>query len=448
MRGLISEVDKKAVNYYEEVIRNFRSEFELQPNLEFIVVDHCLVTFQSHIESLSKLGKISGVILKSSTRVLQTVEYAHKSCAVINVTKEDLRDPEIALATITRNSHDGFKMIILDHGGYFAPSLPQLVTHLEFSSKVMGIVEVTENGHWKYLSRLKSLKLAFPILSIARSEIKSLEDAQVGISIYEACNSILYGIHSAFSSTQRVCVIGYGKIGQSIANCCRGNRMNVVVLETDSLRAQFALKDGHQVYLSNDKVKKSILGNIDIIFSCTGKQALTATDLKNFKKTVYIASCTSPDDEFSPCFFDALNLQAITSKEERELCLKNLKILPFKLFDGKEVNIFNGGKAVNFAVGGTPGYEICQVWATILYSTMKIASESFTVDQSIQEPCKSSQVEISKITCKMFLSMDDDRSLVKSDELPRSIGEGLFAHKRLLLKSQGTAHENKIHSPR
>ncbi|OGT52733.1 MAG: hypothetical protein A3F17_03490 [Gammaproteobacteria bacterium RIFCSPHIGHO2_12_FULL_41_15] len=448
-----SDVDRKAPQYYEEIIKLCEKQGDLPKNLVFIVVDHCLFTFQSHAESLMKMGGIAGVILKSSTHVATSIEYAQTHCKVLQVSKENLKERGRAIKLILDNTTEEQKLVLLDHGGYFAPKLGEIIDHPELAKRILGIVEVTENGYQKYQATMRALQKPFPLLSIARTEIKELEDAQVGTSIFDASNTILYNIHASLSSTRTICVIGYGKIGRSIANSCREHRIiDIIVLEIDSLRAQAAHKHGHKVYdASSPKEREFALQQAEMIFSSTGKRALTALDvniLRNAQKTqknrvLYIASCTSPDDEFDPSFFSELEAQSVNSKEERDEYLQTYKLSPYRLFNGGDIFILNGGKAVNFAVGGTPGYEICQVWAAVLFCTAKIASGSIESKNFIQELTRSEQNEISKVTCSVFLSEKNvENTHRRSHRRSLSLGDfhqGLFEAR----KGKLIFHENE-----
>src|SRR3990167_9134636 len=245
-----SEIDKKSAEYYKKIIELCKKK-SLPDNLSFIVVDHCLKTFESHVSSLAKLGKISGVILKSSTRDKEAEIFAKNHCKIINVTKEELSDSNVAIKIILENTSKEDKLVILDHGGYFASSLSAIVANEQIKNQLLGLVEVTENGHVKLEKGIKKTKL--PVISIARSEIKELEDMQVGISICDVTNNILYSVHSALTSLNSICVIGYGKIGRSIANHCRRQGVpTITVIEIDSLRAQLALKEGHKVVIGKN----------------------------------------------------------------------------------------------------------------------------------------------------------------------------------------------------
>lgn len=426
-----SEIDGKAPEYYDKVIELCRKDKQLQKNLVFIVVDHCLQTFESHVASLSKLGKIAGVILKSSTRLKEAEDFAKKYCPLLKVTKEELLNPAVVIKLILENTTIEDKLIILDHGGYFAGSTKEMLANKSVQERLLGIVEVTENGHYKHEKSIVESPL--PLISIARSEIKELEDMQVGVSICDATNTIMYSVHAALDSLQNACVLGYGKIGRSIANSL-GKRgiSEVTVIEIDTLRAQLAIKEGHTVVMAYDTPSKiTAFQKAQVIFSATGSKALTKADIAymrkidksekdNKKPVTFIASCTSPDDEFSPDFIPELQAISKNTDNDRLKCEGEFKLSPYELYDGRQINILNGGKAVNFAIGGTPGYEICQVWAAILFSVAKIASHEVKPSSAVQTLTRGDQVAIGKITQAVFFSENKEVRNTRNVEASRA----------------------------
>ncbi|AWN74647.1 NAD-binding protein [Legionella anisa] len=468
-----SEIDVKSAKYYDKIIALCKKNLKIDDNVTFLVVDHCLQTFESHVDSIAKLGKIAGVILKSSTHVKEAEEFAKKHCKILDVSKEDLKKPGVAIDLVLKNTKANEKLVILDHGGYFSYSLKEMMSDPEVSKRLIGIAEVTENGHYKLNKALK--ETAMPNLSVARSNIKELEDAQTGVAICDASNTILYGVHSALNSLQHACVIGYGKIGRSIANSLRKRGIpEVTVIEIDPLRAQLAMIDGHQVVMGTDKKAKALaFQKAQILFSATGSKVLCAEDIANLRKidrssevdtqpVLFIASCTSPDDEFSDDFFKELAAQSTNSERDRCECEEDQHLSPYKLFDGRTIYVLNGGKSVNFAIGGTPGFEICQVWAGVLYTAAKLAAHDVKPSNTVQELSRDEERSIGLVTQTVFFGKDccedpkpkEEPKKPQASRLHRShsfsevMQSGLFgASKPTKQETQHDPYEKKSQSP-
>ncbi|MGI8815672.1 MAG: isochorismatase family protein [Pseudonocardia sp.] len=84
-----------------------------------------------------------------------------------------LTDPARALAYLESRAA-GQSVVLLDVGGYFAPSLAHVCT--QFSGRIVGVVEDTENGHQRY----EALgKLPCPVFSVARSPLEMADRAAI-----------------------------------------------------------------------------------------------------------------------------------------------------------------------------------------------------------------------------------------------------------------------------
>lgn len=132
----------------------------------------------------------------------------------------------------------GERLVLLDVGGYFAPALTELCDR--FSGEIVGVVEDTENGHRRYLDHDKP---PCPIYSVARSPLKDPEDYLVGQSVVfstealiRARGDILYGRVAA--------VLGFGKLGSSVARMLHARGVQVTVFDIDPVKRAQALAQG------------------------------------------------------------------------------------------------------------------------------------------------------------------------------------------------------------
>ncbi|WP_039455795.1 NAD(P)-dependent oxidoreductase [Candidatus Jidaibacter acanthamoebae] len=229
------------------------------------------------------------------------------------------------------------KIIIIDIGGYFSYTLKDLLTkRSSLNNTLLGIVEDTENGHQKYRKELKEVKKqilssvirteqlkefniikslpqikeaikreyqdkAPPIISVARSQIN--EDYNVGKAITDATDHILRVedyTHLAESNT--ILVIGYGKIGSAAARVAsEKTRGPVLICETNQVRKLEASAHSFKVVSIYKGLKQA-----DVVICCTGNKCLDKVHIQFLKNNVYIASCTSRDDEFTKEFLTDL----------------------------------------------------------------------------------------------------------------------------------------------
>lgn len=163
--------------------------------------------------------------------------------------------------------------MIIDIGGYFAHSLMDIIA--QYGARFYGVVEDTENGHQKYekeidkyLDKHSSEPIdRIPIMSVARSELKKTEDYNVGKSIVQAADTILRETaHTIIERFKCITVIGFGKIGRSIAEHLRQkNVRHVVIYEKDNIKLFEAVSLGFEI-----KNKLDALTQSDMIFGATG----------------------------------------------------------------------------------------------------------------------------------------------------------------------------------
>ena len=186
----------------------------------------------------------------------------------------------------------GQKVLLIDIGGYF----------VELSQKkglpLLGIIEDTENGLQKYLEHAKQVH--YPVVSVARSELKKNEDELVGESVVCAADSVLR-LQNILIDYMQCGIIGYGKVGAGIAKELQKKNIVASVCETNATRLLDASRNGCKAVRSiHDLTSTS-----ELIFCATGSSGMGIQNFRSVKNGTYIASVTSSDDEFDFAFLDA-----------------------------------------------------------------------------------------------------------------------------------------------
>lgn len=186
----------------------------------------------------------------------------------------------------------GQKILLVDIGGYF----------VELSQKkgmpVLGIIEDTENGLQKYLERERQSN--YPVLSVARSELKKNEDELVGESVVCATDSVLR-LQNILIDYMKCGIIGYGKVGAGIAKELQKKNIVPNVCETNATRLLDASRSGCGVARSIHELTSTS----EVIFCATGSGGMGIQNFRSVKNGTYIASVTSSDDEFDFAFLEA-----------------------------------------------------------------------------------------------------------------------------------------------
>ena len=105
------------------------------------------------------------------------------------------------------NTADDGSVILVDVGGYAA----NLVAKSEYARKLIGVVEETNNGLWRYERTMPLV----PIVQIARCPNKGPENVQVGEAIVKAAERALQSLGRDVTQ-ERFAVLGYGGIGENV----------------------------------------------------------------------------------------------------------------------------------------------------------------------------------------------------------------------------------------
>lgn len=243
-------------------------------------------------------------------------------------------------------------LILLDVGGYFAPALEDACAH--FTGRILGVVEDTENGLRRYL---EYDKLPCPVFSVARSPLKDPEDYLVGQSVVFSAEALLRGRGDILHGRQ-ACVIGFGKIGSSVARMLHTKHMQVTVYDTDAVRMTQALAQGFRTAASG----ADAVTGAGVVVCATGNMALRADDFARLANGAYVASVTSADDELELAGLDMLYERSPAGDHITRYATT-----------GHYFYVLNEGNAVNFLHGASVGAFIYLVQAEILAATAALA---------------------------------------------------------------------------
>ena len=181
------------------------------------------------------------------------------------------------------------RIILVDIGGYFAGSLNDIVE--KTNGRVIGVMEGTENGVQRYENSEQSYSV--PIVTVARSPLKLPEDYHVGSGVVFSVEAVLRE-QAQILQTRSACVIGYGRVGSSIAEVLRGRGIPTVVHDTSPIAMAEAAARGFRVYRRLEEA----LAASNLVISATGGHAIDRRALASMRSGTVIATVTSIDDEF------------------------------------------------------------------------------------------------------------------------------------------------------
>lgn len=216
-------------------------------------------------------------------------------------------------------------------------------------------VEDTENGYRRYLDLGKP---PCPVYSVARSPLKQPEDHLVRQSIVFSTEALMRSRGDILPG-RAAAVIGFGRLGSSIARTLHAKGVRVSVYDADPIRAAQALAQGFHV-----SSRASALSRAGMVMCATGNLALRRDDFTRLANGAYLASVTSSEDE--------LELDALTGLYEQTYVADHVTRYATM---GHYFYVLAGGNAVNFLHGASVGAFIFLVQAEILAAVARLVSD-------------------------------------------------------------------------
>ncbi|MDJ1133939.1 adenosylhomocysteinase [Streptomyces iconiensis] len=315
------------------------------------LVTHLLPERPGFIRAVAAVSRLRAVLPKPKSVNNSARREVEKTIPVDALSREIFADPDAALDYFESRAA-GEEVVLLDVGGYFAPVLEDL--HGRFSGRVLGVVEDTENGHRRYQ---QIEKLPCPVVSVARSPLKDPEDFLVGQSVVFSAEALMRGRGDILHGRTAL-VIGFGKLGSSIARLLHVKGVQVTVFDIDPVRRTQALSQGFTVA----RDREAALGEAGLVLCATGALSLHGEDFPHLRNGSYVATVTSSEDE--------LDLAGLPDVYTRTLVGDH--VTRYRT-TGSYFYLLNGGDAVNFLHGASVGPFIFLVQAEILTGITMLA---------------------------------------------------------------------------
>ncbi|HMG75297.1 MAG TPA: hypothetical protein VK582_17500 [Pyrinomonadaceae bacterium] len=279
------------------------TQFPVSTKVNTIVVTHILPDSFDFLEVLNRCTNLIGVIPKPKSVHEDTKRRLLSSGIKVLDFGRDKIGAEIPKLL---KDHDGQKTVLLDIGGWFVPALDKLPDSL--AKSIAGVVEDTKNGQDKYEAYATANALPFPVISVAESQLKANEDFLVGQSVVFSADTILRECGLILEYLE--CgVIGYGKIGKSIALHLKERGVTPNVVETNALRRLEAYRSRCSI-----RHRDWVSRNTDVVFCATGKRATDIIDLRSLRPGAFLFSVTSSDDEFDLSLLESEYTRTVISR--------------------------------------------------------------------------------------------------------------------------------------
>jgi adenosylhomocysteinase len=208
------------------------------------------------------------------------------------------------------------------------------------AADIRGVSEETTTGVHRLYELARTGELKFPAINVNDSVTKSKFDNKYGIrhSLPDGLNratDVLIGGKVAF-------VVGYGDVGKGAAEALRGQGARVIVSEVDPICALQAAMDGYQVARLRD-----VLGEIDILVTCTGNvNVVTVDDMLGLKHLAIVANVGHFDNEI-----DIAGLETLAGAEKIEI---KPQVHEWRLPNDRSILVLSEGRLMN--LGNATGH--------------------------------------------------------------------------------------------
>ena len=351
----------------------------MQKKISIVAVVHLIDTGIPYVNCLEKYFSLEYIVPKPSSIDEKLLNFYPKH-KILNITRDEFRNSENFIKHLVNIPKDN-RLLLLDIGGYFIHSINDLKNR--FGDRFMGVIEDTENGHQKYLS-IENLKA--PVVSVARSPLKSNEDHLVGQAVVFSADSILRE-QGILMNNKKVGILGFGKIGNGILSSLRDKGCRISVYDKNPVTIILAFSKGYDVF---DKLR--ILEESDVIFCSTGNLSLTKNDFKYLKNGTFVASVTSSDNEF--------DLTWLRENYTKEIVSKYIDKYDR---NGHYFYLLNRGNAINFIHGAVVGDFILLVQKEMVDTI--IYMDNHKLENRVQDGFDSVRERVADLWLKFFLKV-------------------------------------------
>lgn len=292
-------------------------------------------------------------------------------------------------------------IVIQEVGGYLAGYTNRLAKY----SHLIGIVEDTNNGHWRYQHAGHH---QIPILSMALSPIKDIEDTVIGDSAVYSTERIFREEFHAILQGLKTGVIGYGKIGMATAISLRGRETTVSVYDIDPAKCIKARFEGYRI-----APLAKILGDCDLVIGCTGKTSVSEEEIVHIRDHAILVSASAKNEEFDLVAF-----------EKHCICEQISPLVwRYKQKDGRCFYLLHGGTPINFRDNSILGNILDMVYSELfLCMAMLVRRKN---PQGLQNSPTPIHTEVAQTWLEVYERTFQEYPEDKMWQFPSSLSKGL-----------------------
>jgi len=251
------------------------------------------------------------------------------------------RDLDTDLGALERRSteHIG-DILIVEDGGHIYPHILQKYPKL--LAQVRGCVEQTTRGSRNITTVLKETARGekIPVLSVADSELKrTFEPPHVAAAVVQNIKNFLPDVNFR---GKKAGLLGYGSIGEKIAERLRFESMKVTIYDADQEKLLKASQEGYEIA----RTSRELVRNSSLIIGSSGNLTIGRNEILELQHGAYLVSASSEQYEF--CIGELINLSG--GREEKLII--NGRIVGTKYvirrYDNPEIFLLADGYPINF----------------------------------------------------------------------------------------------------
>jgi adenosylhomocysteinase len=234
---------------------------------------------------------------------------------------------------------------------------------------LLGGTEETTTGVIRLVSMANDGVLAFPVISVNDANTKHMFDNRYGTG-QSTIDGILRATNTLIAGTKFV-VCGYGWCGKGVSMRAKGMGANVIITETDPLKALEAVMDGYSVMPIAEAAK---IG--DIFVTVTGDLSVLSKKHFELMKDGAIV-CNSGH------FNVEIDLKGLQSLAKGKRKIREF-VDEYTMPSGRKINILGEGRLINLAAAeGHPSMVMDMSFANQALSAEYIATNSKSLGKKV-----------------------------------------------------------------
>jgi adenosylhomocysteinase len=292
------------------VLRQLTKQTRNEDGTRCVILQHILPTTVEYIDRVNEVYPVDLVIAIEYSADQPTVDLLQGKGYRVHVPQdiEDMLNNSWKLVAELLESSTS-PLMLQEVGGYFSNWTHKLGRYEHFK----GCVEDTNNGLWRYQAAAAEKPLGVPVISMADSPLKHVEDALIGDACVYSLEKVMRTQMASILQGLRVGVIGWGRIGKSCAGALAGRSAIVSIYDINPLVNMLAYAEGFY-----PMPLKEMLKEVDVVMGCSGRRSIRGADLDDIKHGSVLCSTSSKDVEFDlKRFAEFCDIEDLTEETQR-----------------------------------------------------------------------------------------------------------------------------------